>query len=293
MGANGEHYRGRLLLCALLLAALISALATQDAGFFFIQLSDPQFGMYEADKGFEQETANFEFAVATANRLKPAFVIVTGDLVNKAGDAGQVCEYLRISKKILPSIPIYHLPGNHDVGNEPSPESLSAYRRSFGRDYYSFRSGPLYAIVLNSALIKAPQNAPRDAAEQESWLRAELEKASGSGERFIVVFQHHPYFVVSPDEADGYHNIPTDRRRLYLDLLRRHGVKWVFAGHYHQNSLASDGDLQMITTGPVGHPLGLGKSGIRVVAVTGGSLKHRFFDFSDLPPTLADALKQM
>jgi 3',5'-cyclic AMP phosphodiesterase CpdA len=283
----------RLLLCALLLAALISAFPAQDANFFFIQLSDPQFGMYEADRGFAQETANYEFAVATVNRLKPAFVIVTGDLVNKPGDPDQVSEYLRISKKLLPPIPIYHLPGNHDVGNEPSPESLAAYRRSFGRDYYSFRSGPLYAIVLDSALIKAPQNAPRDAAEQDSWLRSELEKAAGSGEHLIVVFQHHPYFVDSPDEKDAYHNIPGEKRRAYLDLLRRHGVRWVFAGHYHQNALAKDGDLQMVTTGPVGHPLGQGKSGIRVVAVTGTILKHRFFDFGDLPATLADALKLM
>jgi serine/threonine-protein phosphatase CPPED1 len=286
------HFQGRLLFCVLLLAA-ITALAAPDGDFFFIQLSDPQFGMYEGDKGYEQETANYEFAIATANRLKPAFVIVTGDLVNKSGDPGQVSEYLRVSKKLLPSIPIYHLPGNHDVGNEPSPESLAAYRRSFGRDYYSFRSGPLYAIVLDSALIKAPQNTPREAAEQESWLRSELEKASGSGEHNIVVFQHHPYFVDSPVEKDEYHNIPGERRRAYLDLLRSHGVRWVFAGHYHQNALANDGDLQMITTGPVGHPLGRGKSGIRIVAVTGAWLKHRFFDFGDLPPTLAEALKQM
>jgi 3',5'-cyclic AMP phosphodiesterase CpdA len=282
-----------LWLFVLLLAVLISAFAAQDAGIFFIQLSDPQFGMYESDRGYEQETVNYEFAVATVNRLKPAFVIVTGDLVNRAGDPGQVSEYLRISKKILPSIPIYHLPGNHDVGNEPTPESLAAYRRSFGRDYYSFRSGPLHAIVLDSALIKAPQNASRDAAEQDSWLRSELAKAAGAGERLVVVFQHHPYFVDRPDEKDEYHNIPGDKRREYLDLFRRHGVRWVFAGHFHQNALASDGDLQMITTGPVGHPLGQGKSGVRIVAVTGISLKHRFFDFGDLPATLADALTKM
>ncbi len=46
----------------------------------FIQMSDPQFGMYDKDADFVHETANFEFAVAAANRIKPAFVIVTGDL---------------------------------------------------------------------------------------------------------------------------------------------------------------------------------------------------------------------
>ena len=31
-------------------------------------MSDPQFGMYTENKSFEHETANFEFAVAAANR---------------------------------------------------------------------------------------------------------------------------------------------------------------------------------------------------------------------------------
>ena len=52
--------------------------ASMDAPFFFLQFSDPQFGMFTADKDFAQETANFEFAIASANRLKPAFVVVTG-----------------------------------------------------------------------------------------------------------------------------------------------------------------------------------------------------------------------
>ncbi len=73
---------------------LAVASASQPAAFhpfFFIQLTDPQFGMFTGNAGFEQETANFEFAVATANRLKPAFVVVTGDLVNKTGDEAQIC----------------------------------------------------------------------------------------------------------------------------------------------------------------------------------------------------------
>ena len=73
--------------------------------FFFIQMSDPQFGMYAADSNFAQETANFEMAIATANRLHPAFVVVTGDLINKPGDAAQAAEYWRIAKQLDASIP--------------------------------------------------------------------------------------------------------------------------------------------------------------------------------------------
>src|SRR5258708_13435 len=100
----------------------------------FIQMSDPQFGMYAKDAGFEHETANFEFAIATANRLKPAFVVITGDLVNQAGNAAQAAEYKRIAGKLDSRIRLFEAPGNHDVKNEPTPESLAWYRNQFGPD---------------------------------------------------------------------------------------------------------------------------------------------------------------
>src|SRR5678815_2656978 len=71
----------RLSLIALL-ASMVPAFPPVVSGaepFFFLQLSDPQFGMFANDKNFVQETANHELAVATVNRLRPAFVIVTGD----------------------------------------------------------------------------------------------------------------------------------------------------------------------------------------------------------------------
>ena len=59
----------------------------------FIQMSDPQFGMYTKNANFEHETVNFEFAIASANRLKGAFVVITGDLINQASNPAQAAEY--------------------------------------------------------------------------------------------------------------------------------------------------------------------------------------------------------
>jgi len=272
-------------------AGVFCTVSAQETPLYFVQLSDPQFGMYSGNKGFEQETANFEFAVASVNRLKPAFVVVTGDLVNKPGNDAQATEYLRITAKIAPSIPVHQVAGNHDVGNEPTPESLAAYRKRFGPDFYGFRTGPLYGIVLDSCLIFAPAGAPSDFARQEAWLKSELVKARSSGARHIVVFQHHPYFVSDLDETDEYHNIPRERRRAYVELLAAAGVKYVFAGHYHQNARAQGGGLEMITTGPVGNPLGRGSSGIGIGAVTGSGVRYRYFSFGDLPATLDSTLK--
>ena len=121
--------------------ALAGGFAGTPAAQTFIQMSDPQFGMFTKDADFAHETANLEFAIATANRLMPAFVVITGDLINKPTDAAQAAEYKRITAKLDPKIKLYSVHGNHDVGNEPTKESLAQYRERFGPDYYSFRSG--------------------------------------------------------------------------------------------------------------------------------------------------------
>lgn len=268
-------------LISLLLLALPTICAERE--FFFIQLSDPQFGMYSGNRGLEQETANLEFAVATVNRMRPAFVVVTGDLVNSAGDPAQIAEYQRIIKKVDPAIPVYNLPGNHDVGLSPTADTLREYRKHFGRDYYSFRHGPVYGIVLNSCLIFAPDKAESEYEAQMQWLRAELDKAKVSGASEILVFQHHPYFLKDVHEKDAYENIPLSRRLAYLELLRSAGVRYVFTGHYHQNAVVKYQDMEIVVTGPVGKPLRGARSGLRIIKVKPEGLEHKYYEFGDLP----------
>jgi 3',5'-cyclic AMP phosphodiesterase CpdA len=252
----------------------------------FLHLSDPQFGMYSKNANFQHETVNFEFAIATANRLKPAFVVITGDLINDAGNAAQVAEFKRIAAKLDPAIKLYNLPGNHDVLNEPTPESLARYRERFGPDYYTFQSGGITGIVLNSNLEKGAKNVAQEAAKMEAWFKGELEKAKAGGAKQIIVFQHIPLFRKEPNEPEVYENVPVDVRSRYLKLMHDYGVKWVFAGHQHQNEEGRDGDLQVIATGPVGMPLRGAKSGIRIVSVTPDAVSHKYYEFGEIPEEL-------
>jgi 3',5'-cyclic AMP phosphodiesterase CpdA len=252
----------------------------------FLHLSDPQFGMYAKNASFEHETVNFEFAIATANRLKPAFVVITGDLINDGGNAAQTAEFKRIAAKLDPGIKLYSMPGNHDVRNEPTAQSLAVYRERFGQDYYTFQSGGITGIVLNSNLEKGTKNVPQEAAKMEAWFKTEIEKGKRAGAKQIIVFQHIPFFRKDPNEPEVYENIPVDVRQRYLKVMHDNGVKWVFAGHQHQNEEARDGDLQMIATGPVGMPLHGAKSGIRVVTVTPDTVNHKYYDFGEIPESL-------
>ncbi len=280
-------YARQAAVCALAIFCLQASLA--GAGLYFLQMSDPQFGMYTSDRDFTQETANFEFAIATANRLKPAFVIVCGDLVNKPGDAREIDEYLRIASKLDHAIKLYNVAGNHDVGNEPTPESLAAYRAKFGQDYYAFRSGDFAGFVLDSSLIQHPDRAPEEAARQERWLASELAKAAAEGVRWRVVFQHIPWFLENADEPGQYFNIPKEARAKYLAMFEKYGVSAVYAGHYHRNASGRIGSLRMVTTGPVGMPLEDATSGFRIVKVTASSIDDKYYGLGNIPNSLSPA----
>ena len=208
---------------------------------------------------------------------------MTGDLTNKSSDPAQAAEYKRISPKLDPAIKLYSAPGNHDVGNEPTKESLARYRERYGPDYYSFRSGEIYGIVLNSNLEKGAEKVPEEAAKMETWFQAELAKAKQSGAKHVIVFQHISFFLKEAERPDQYFNVPLPVRAQYLKLMHQYGVHQVFAGHYHRNEEGRDGDLEMVTTGPVGMPLVARKSGIRIVSVNDAGVTHKYHDFGDLP----------
>ena len=264
-----------------LLAGMAPKAPAQDP--FFLQMADPQFGMYTNNVGFAQETANTEFAIATANRLHPAFVVIAGDLVNKAGDPAQIAEYLRVTHQLSPAIPLYNVAGNHDVGNSPTPASLESYRKIFGKDYYTFRAGDLEGIVIDSSIIQHPEHVPEEEARQREWLELELKRASANGIRQVVIFQHIPWFLHDADEPDQYFNIPREARARYLKILEDAGVHYVFAGHLHQNSEGIVGKLHMVTTGPVGKPLGDATSGFRIVVVGSEKLCDHYYGLGNLP----------
>ena len=271
----------------ILLGGCVAGKGSSNQSFYFIQMSDPQFGMFTANKSFEKETRNFEKAIAEANRLKPRFVVVTGDLVNRNGDVAQIAEYKRIAALLNPSIPLYNVPGNHDVGNTPTPADIAAYRSFFGKDYYSFVQGSVLGIVLNSLYLHSPQQVLQQAKEQEEWLINTLAGAKGKKYKHILVFLHHPFFLKQEAEADEYFNIPTATRNRFLELFRTNDIHYIFAGHYHRNAFAQSPGLEMVTTGPVGMPLGADSSGFRIVSVNRDKITHRYYSLDSIPAAIS------
>lgn len=260
--------------------------------FFFIQLSDPQLGLMAAkgrvglEEGFALEVALFEQAVAEANRLKPDFVMVTGDLGQNHMDPVEIAEVKRIAAGFDPAISIYWAPGNVDItldGETARPELLERYRAEFGPDYYSFTHKGVGFIVLSSPVIFEPAEVPGEWEAQLAFVEAELSASVKRGESARIVFSHHPLFTGHPDDEDSSTHLPGVRREPLLELFREHDVSAIFSGHLHRNNYARDGEMPMVATSAVGMQAGDDESGYRVVRVLRDQIDHNYYAFGSGP----------
>lgn len=263
---------------AVLLFCVVHTSAQSDASFYFVQMSDPQFGMLDGDKSFTKETELMEKAVRAVNKLNPEFIVFTGDLVNSAKDKKQIAEFKRICGQIKQEISVYVLPGNHDVAR-CTDEDLQAYMDEYGYDCFSFRTKNTCFIGLNSPVIFS------DRKEQEQsqwvWMEKELQNAQKCNHR--ILFSHYSFFVKTPDEADQYFNIPLAKRGKYIDLFNKYNVDAIFAGHLHSNSEGEAGNLKMITSSALCYPLGKDKVGFRIIKVYPDRIVSDYYDLDTVP----------
>ena len=276
--------------------------------FSFVQMSDPQFGMFASVSsyteeeieerrlrgimmrkapgpisGFADETRLYTKAIESANTLKPDFVVVCGDMVHHTGDDSEIAELFRVTAKLDAGIPIHWVSGNHDVGESPTSESIALYRERFGADNYSFDHADCHFTVINSSVASDPTNVPREWDRIAQFLGDDLSAARRAGVQHLVLLVHHPLFIERADEDEDYFTIPPERRNVILDILRDNDASAVFAGHMHRNNYTRDGRILMITTGAVGYPLGNDPSGIRLVTMDESSINHRYYPLADPP----------
>jgi serine/threonine-protein phosphatase CPPED1 len=163
---------------------------------------------------------------------RPAFAVVCGDLVHSFPDtqparhAAEVTAFKNIFSEVHPDIALVCICGNHDIGERPTPATISTWRSDFGDDYFSFWVGGVKFVALNSQLYKnaTGEGATELAAEQDRWLDAELTLAQAEGARRVVVLSHIPPFISEPDEPSGYFPLPRDVRLRLLTRMARAGV---------------------------------------------------------------------
>jgi 3',5'-cyclic AMP phosphodiesterase CpdA len=235
-----------------------------------MQMSDPQLGFGESS-GFEEGAALLDKMVSAINERHPAFVIVTGDMTNSSKSGEQYRAYMERISKIAKDIPVYHLPGNHDVKINEEKSYVSYYEK-YGPDRFSFLyEGCAFIGINSSIIIEGSQEAEE---KQKAWLEKQL--ASYKDANQIFVFMHYPIVTKKLDEKETYSNFPKEKRGVYLELFHHYGVKAIFAGHLHQCFSCWLDSLEMVTCGPSGKPLGEGYPGYNWITISKEGYKYEY-----------------
>lgn len=246
--------------------------------FFFLQLSDPQFGFMDNNKSISAETEAMNKAVTAINQLKPPFVVITGDFVNNSKSKEQIAAYKSMIAQIDSSVKVYMIPGNHDIG-KVSRASIDNYKKNYGEPHFSFRYGDCAFIGIDSNIIKEEDKEREEV--QFKWLEQELQKTKDA--RFKFVFTHCSVFLKRMDEPVNYSNFSLPMREKYVRLFQKYGVNAIFAGHLHNNAYGKVGDMEMITIGPVGKVLGTGYQGMNLVKVYPERFISEFIALNQFP----------
>jgi len=190
--------------------------------------------------GYEQDIARFRQAVRQVNALKPDFVVICGDLVGRPRKH-TFKDFIDCRAELR--VPCYCAPGNHDVENVPTAESLDYYRKNIGRDYYAFTHKGYVFLVVNTQLWKV--KVAEESERHDAWFNEALETAYKAGLPVFVI-GHYPLFLKSPDEKEDYYNLPPAKRVELLELFRKRGVVGVLTGHTHRVIVNDFNGIQMV-----------------------------------------------
>ena len=164
---------------------------------------------------------------AAIARRAPDFVLHCGDIT----DTGLPGEYERYWQTVPAALRgrIRHMPGNHEVRWDPTAKGL--YREQFGAAPYSFDAGGVHVTGLDlTQPLLEPGHCGAAALE---WLDRDLAAAGGPA----LLFQHFP--------VGGEHDYVDDQAAL-LELIARHDVRVLVAGHVHREAVTRlDGPVQV------------------------------------------------
>ena len=266
----------RKLILSLAMVAMAITAQAQKRTPFFIQIADPQLGFFSKSNDFSTEKELMKRITEKVNNLKPDFVVFSGDLVHWVSNTAALDGFKQMCSEFDKDIPLYFVPGNHDI--ESKPESIAAFIERYGHDRFVHKAKSYTLIGYNSCVIKDATDA--ESAEYE-WIEKSLQKARHN--KPIILVAHHPMFVSAPDEAERYENIGIELRKKYLALFEKYGVDLVLSGHLHYCAQGEYNGIKFVTAGPAGFPFGKTNSGIEIITITDNKAEATYYGIDDIP----------
>jgi 3',5'-cyclic AMP phosphodiesterase CpdA len=203
--------------------------------------------------------SHFEKAIKQVNAAGVNFVLIAGDLTQ----SGKPDEFSQCKTEISKfSVPVWVVPGNHDVGNKFFPfdkgehitlTRLESYEKQIGPSWSSADCAGVHIVCINSSLLGS-------GFEQEKQMWAFLEKELGASTlKPTILLMHYPLFLRDPDETGNYWNLEPVQRARLLCLLKKSNIKMVLSAHLHKPLVKYRDGIQFITTGATSFGIPSGK----------------------------------
>jgi 3',5'-cyclic AMP phosphodiesterase CpdA len=187
-------------------------------------------------------TDNFHRVSEHIDATRPDLVINSGDISFDGPTNRADLEFAKELHDALP-VPCRHLPGNHDVGDNPTAvgpapkqpateKERQNYLSVIGEDRWRFDAAGWSFIGLNSLIMNTGIESE---AEQFGWLASELGRING---RPVALFLHKPLYLNAPDdpetEGTAIRYVPQPRRRSLIEMFAAVDLRLVASGHVHQ-----------------------------------------------------------
>lgn len=192
-----------------------------------------------SDRTPESE-ANWSAVVAHVTRALPDLVIHLGDL---SLDGANHPDELRLARAQLDRLPVPWLaiPGNHDIGDNPSPVTPAAtvlnperclrWSELIGADRWSVELPGWTLLAINAQLLGSGLPAE---GEQWAWLGGGLARRPAG--QWVALLTHKPVRAheVEMSLAPPHRFVPPPDRSRIAALAGAGGIRLVLSGHVHQ-----------------------------------------------------------
>ena len=204
----------------------------------------------------ESDLSKFSFAVAsdTGGKNEPIervirdvgkstdakFMLHLGDLVRYRNPS----HYDWIADEVdvkLKDMPMYLVPGNHEIESEDGVIEKYLYTEKFGQLYYWFGYGNTLFIGLDSSEEKYDE-------EQLKWLKTVLNKIRPDYENCII-YSHVP--PISP-VGEYKKKLAEESRDSFAKAIKGHGINLLLSGHVHYFSRSEFEGIPLVTLMPSG-----------------------------------------
>jgi 3',5'-cyclic AMP phosphodiesterase CpdA len=187
-------------------------------------------------------TDNFHRVGEHIDATRPDLVVNSGDISFDGPTSRADLEFAKELHDALP-VPCRHLPGNHDIGDNPTAvgpvpkqpateECRKNYLSVVGNDRWRFDESGWCFIGLNSLIMNTGIDSE---AEQFDWLTSELSRANGKP---VALFLHKPLYLNTPEdpeiESSAIRYVPQPRRKNLIDMFAEVDLRLVASGHVHQ-----------------------------------------------------------